>query len=422
MVTNSRSSSRTRRKTTDTTTSTEWWNQRGMKLSPTIPLTLILAGCIRITLSLFLTSTMVPIIQPTLLNKMFFVVLDILFLLFVVHVDGWVYDTRIFALDNLLCLLVHTQLSTFPWNDWLINEKPTAPRMQNQLATFRSRSNMISNMSFAVVTHEDTGWLTLKTINVGNCNIFVLRPKDVDKKTVLPCLLYMHGGGHVIGTAKSVVDRFSKYQLNCPWWVSRDRDFVIISVEYRLAPEHPFPAAADDCTDAFDYVYNNAKRLSIDQNKIILMGISAGGNLAAVVAHHAESRCKATVLLIPEVKRNTTLDMSFMLNGRVPSLPFEMILWFRKLYCEDAEEAKDPKCSPISYSNDHFKRLSPMIVATCSADILRDAGIEYADKAAKNLVSVDRLMFRGSHSFGLWCDTDSQRELWAKVETLIFED
>src|SRR5204863_8163295 len=105
----------------------------------------------------------------------------------------------------------------------------------------------------------------------------IYTPKRVRKTNGLaPCLVFLHGGGFVIGNLDS-------HDVVCRK-LAHEGELIVISVDYRLAPEHPFPAAPEDCITATKWVAANAKPLGVDATRIIVGGDSAGGNLAAVTA------------------------------------------------------------------------------------------------------------------------------------------
>ena len=401
--------------------------EKGYQLSPSIPLSMILAALIRITLSLFVT-TMVPVLLPTLFNKLYMVVLDLALLLFIIQIDGYRYETRIFFIDNLLCLFLHFMQGK------LYHPQDKSVLAQTSLARVRSLVANRSISKFNAATKEDDeeakpgeGYLSLETINIGNCDIYVLRPKNCAKTTLLPVILYMHGGGHVIGTGKDATNMFSSSvgSLGCDWLEKQKHNFIICSVEYRLAPEHPYPAAANDCIEALNYICQHSTQLGIDSSNISVMGLSAGGNLACVVSHHAAAKnisLKSTIALIPEVKINcaNATDWSFLEYGRLSCLSFETMIWFWQCYCPDPVLAQEPNASPINNTNENFAKLSKLIIVTNNCDPLRDSGIEYAKKTKENGGEVTHLMYRGSHTFGLICDTEMQTVLWNELEDTIF--
>ena len=111
--------------------------------------------------------------------------------------------------------------------------------------------------------------------------------------TAAPLLIYYHGGGWVIGDLNTHDDICRK--------LARDAHCSVIAVDYRLAPEHPAPAALDDCIVATQWIFANAKSLGIDAARIAIGGDSAGGNLAALVAMHADVKPVFQLLVYPAV-------------------------------------------------------------------------------------------------------------------------
>ncbi len=187
-----------------------------------------------------------------------------------------------------------------------------------------------------------------------------------------PATVYFHGGGFVIGSIVSH-DRFCRL-------LTARAGATVISVDYRLAPEHPFPTAVDDAAAAFEWVHANAASLGVDPARIAVAGDSAGGNLAAVVAQEMRRRggpMPAFQLLIyPGTDMNRTFDSHRTLGGDY-FLTTSMIDWFLANYLTAVEQQRDPRASPIVTAE--LAGLPPAHVATAGFDPLRDEGDAYAD-------------------------------------------
>ncbi len=184
-------------------------------------------------------------------------------------------------------------------------------------------------------------------------------------------LVYYHGGGHVIGTLDT-------HDSACRFLAS-EAGVGVLSIDYRLAPEHPFPAAADDSVAALAWAFEHAERLGFDPRRIAVGGDSAGGNLAAVAALAAkagEAPMPAFQLLIYPVTDYSVKRPSYELFGEGFLLTAAEMDWFRDHYLPDAEAAKDWRASPL-LAPDH-SGLPPAYVLTAGFDPLRDEGEEYA--------------------------------------------
>ena len=201
----------------------------------------------------------------------------------------------------------------------------------------------------------------------------------------LPVHVYYHGGGWVLG------------DLDSHDWVCRRianaAQCAVVSVDYRMAPEHVFPAAYDDSLAALKWTVENAAKLRIDPTRVSVGGDSAGGNLAAAVAIAARDgqapKIKAQILVYPAVD----LSMSGDYYGRFTKdllLTDDTMRWFIDLYVPKAEQRKDWRASPLLAAS--HKGLSPALVVLAGFDPLCAEGEVYAErlKAAGVPVTVTR--------------------------------
>ena len=196
-----------------------------------------------------------------------------------------------------------------------------------------------------------------------------------------PVHVHFHGGGWVIGDLDTHdgVCRELANQSGC----------VVISVDYRLAPEHPFPAAFNDCVAAFEWAVDQADALGIDPRKIAVGGDSAGGGLAAVVAlnqRQAQAAAPATTspcfqLLVYPVTDKRCVSPSHATNGQGYLLTTESMHYFRQHYVPNPADWLDWRVSPLLADN--HADLPPALVLTAGYDPLRDEGRQYADALSK---------------------------------------
>jgi acetyl esterase len=199
---------------------------------------------------------------------------------------------------------------------------------------------------------------------------------------VLPALVFFHGGGWTIGDLDThdVLCRQLAVGARC----------AVFSVDYRLAPEHPFPAAVEDCFFATDFIHRNANTLKIDPARIAVGGDSAGGNLAAVVALMARDTGGAPLvyqLLIYPATDQRCEFRSHERNGEGYLLTREGIRFFRGGYLPNPGDRTDWRASPLLAGS--HARLPAAFVLTAGYDPLVDEGRAYAERLAAAGVQVD---------------------------------
>ena len=227
----------------------------------------------------------------------------------------------------------------------------------------------------------------------------IYRPNGAKKNP--PALIYFHGGGWVVGGLDS-------HDGICRWLCARS-GCVLISTDYRMAPEHKFPAAVEDCLATTKWVVSNAAGLGIDVTRVAVGGDSAGGNLAAVVAqlaHQSGGPAIAYQLLIYPATDMTMSEPSHQELAQGYRLTKPLMEWFIDHYLNNDAERTDPKASPML--NDVSNGLPPALVITAGFDPLRDEGIGYADKLAAAGVKTTHICYDGMiHGFfgmGGWLD------------------
>src|SRR5438067_11676117 len=169
-----------------------------------------------------------------------------------------------------------------------------------------------------------------------------LRIYTPEGRGVLPVLVYFHGGGWVIGT-------FETHDGVCRH-LAKQSQAVVVSVDYRLAPEHKLPAAAEDCYAATCWVADNAAALHADAKRLAVGGDSAGGNLAAVVSLMARDRGKPKIafqLLVYPVTDHGYDTASYRENAEGYLLTKESMVWFWNHYLGRADDGANPYASPL---------------------------------------------------------------------------
>jgi acetyl esterase len=198
----------------------------------------------------------------------------------------------------------------------------------------------------------------------GEIPVRVYRPK---RGATLPALVYFHGGGWVIGSVET-------HDGSCRDLANRI-GCVVVSVGYRLAPEHPYPAAAEDCYAATKWVSENAAELGVDPARIGIGGDSAGGNLAAAVALMARDRGGPALrhqLLVYPVTDADFSRASYRENAAGYLLTTKAMEWFWGHYVPDPAQRQDAYAAPLRAAD--LSGLPPAFVLTAEYDPLRDEG------------------------------------------------
>jgi acetyl esterase len=191
-----------------------------------------------------------------------------------------------------------------------------------------------------------------------------------------PVLVYYHGGGWALGS-------IATYDSICRK-LARDIPALVVSVDYRLAPEHPFPAAVQDAHLALEWVARNADELGGDARRLAVGGDSAGGNLATIVAMRARKDNGPPVslqaLFYPSTDISRTDYPSYRQYGQGYWLTTKAVEKFRSFYLPDPRDWSRPEASPLLASDEDLRRLPPTLVMTAGCDPLRDEGQAYADR------------------------------------------
>ncbi|WP_181193735.1 alpha/beta hydrolase [Pontibacter ummariensis] len=213
---------------------------------------------------------------------------------------------------------------------------------------------------------QNTGFTAQEGHEIG---LRVFRPFETDR--LLPVWVYFHGGGFTLGSYDAR-DNFCKK-------IAEQSSCLVVSVQYRLAPEHPFPQGLHDCYEATAWLAENASALGGDGSRLAVGGESAGGNFAAAVSLMARDQGG------PKILHQTLLYPALDCSGSLPSrdeedtnylLTQDMLTQFGNAYLPAGQDRKDPYCSPIfaSLSPD----LPPALLITAEHDPLRDDGNLYA--------------------------------------------
>lgn len=233
----------------------------------------------------------------------------------------------------------------------------------------------------------------------------------------LPIILYFHGGGWCIGSSQIYASLLAQ--------IASLSELPLLSIDYRLAPEYPFPAAWEDCWAAFEWLSSHAAEHHGNPKRIILMGDSAGGTLAAVVAQQALEKGVApqpfAQVLIYPVTDFTQSFPSMDLERNVTMGSKEDLKWLYDQVAGEKTSRRDPRLSPLWGSS--IQGLPPTLILTAEYDLLRDEAEAYGQRLLEEGVSVQMKRYPGMiHGFfplgGL---LKSSREAMAEVVHFIKE-
>lgn len=227
----------------------------------------------------------------------------------------------------------------------------------------------------------------------GPVDVIPVRVYTPQSEAPLPVIVYYHGGGWVVG-GLDAADVLCRQLAN-------GANSMVVSVDYRLAPEHPFPAPVEDAYAAAAWVAQNAVALGADPNRIAVGGDSAGGNLAAVVAMMARDRGAPFIkfqLLVNPVTHYAFDTDSYRDNGEGFGLTADTMRWFWGHYLANEQDGRHPYASPILAAD--LSGLPPTLMLTAEFDPLRDEGEAYAEKLRAAGVPVEMKRYEGMvHGF-----------------------
>jgi acetyl esterase len=226
-------------------------------------------------------------------------------------------------------------------------------------------------------------------------------------------IVYYHGGGHVIGS----LDSHDLVARN----LCGGAEVVVVSVDYRMGPEHRFPAAVEDSFAALEWVHTNAANIGADPGRLGVHGDSAGANLAAVVAILARDkggpklRLQSLVYPVADFRMGSESYTKYATGCGV--LTADAMRWFRGHYLRTADDAQDWRASPLLAPD--LKGVAPAIVIAAECDVLHDEGLEYGERLKAAGVPIERHEYAGMiHAFfGMMPAVDdamnAQRTVWA---------
>jgi acetyl esterase len=242
----------------------------------------------------------------------------------------------------------------------------------------------------------------------GSVPVRVYAPAGADRAP-LPGILYLHGGGFSVGDLDS--------EHNGAARIAAEVEAVVVSVDYRLAPEHPFPAGLDDCYAALVWVADHVDVLGVDPQRVAVRGASAGGGLAAALALLARDRggpaLRFQALAIPELDdRLETPSMAEFVDTPMWTRARAENSWRQYLGTEPGAPDVSPYAAPARAED--LSRLPAAYISVCEFDPLRDEGITYAQRLVQAGVHTELHLypgtFHGSTQFG---EVDVSRRMQA---------
>ena len=277
----------------------------------------------------------------------------------------------------------------------LMVEKGVPP--VNTLTPVQARESYRSRRAFTQPDAPEVYQVADQVIESNGVNVpvRVYHPHTAQTQKSLPALVYIHGGGWTIGDLDT-------HDVLCRS-LCLQAGVVVVSVDYRMGPEHKFPAAYDDTVAAFNWTVANASALGVDAKRIAIGGDSAGGNLSAAACIGLRDQKGLSVqpafqLLIYPATIMWQDTPSYHANGQGYMLTKDSIAYYTDNYLRNRDDAKDWRASP-QWAITHAG-LPPAFVMTAGFDPLRDEGLMYADALSKAGVSCQYICFeRQIHGF-----------------------
>lgn len=303
-----------------------------------------------------------------------------------------------------------------PSDEWLAIEK-TLPALtfdtnidpvvlKNAVNKEREERNA-AGMPF-LAPHVHTADYTVPTRDGATIEARTYRSVKKDKSEKLPVYIYFHGGGFIFGSIASEDFVCAQTAINT--------GVLVVNVNYRHTPEHVFPTAWNDSQDAFVWVHKNIEELGGDPSKVLVGGVSAGGQLAASLTlekHLGKSEAikslpdlAGQILIIPCLASPYTYDdgpgkkiapgkSSYIENKDAPILPMKTVEFFTGLLKTPKAELKDTKVNMVNATEDEVRGLPPTVFGIAGLDPLRDEALLYAKTLAEANVPTEIRLFKG---------------------------
>lgn len=230
--------------------------------------------------------------------------------------------------------------------------------------------------------------VNVKTIEVGP-NLCLFRPKHTSNERRLPLLVYLHGGGWTFGSINSCT-RFCDA-------LAATGETMVLAVDYRLAPEHPYPYGLQDCAAAFRFATEHAEEWGADTGRISIGGDSSGGNLALATALYldakGENMPRSLLLFYPVVKAYDDRSESWQKYGAGYGLDTTLMKAFNKAYLHSGAIHDTDFVSMADAGDDVLAGLPPVLLVAAGKDILCDQGREFSERLDGIGIDIHRIEF-----------------------------
>ncbi|KAF9447994.1 hypothetical protein P691DRAFT_730483 [Macrolepiota fuliginosa MF-IS2] len=228
--------------------------------------------------------------------------------------------------------------------------------------------------------------------SLSKTNVRVFTPKGERPNEGWPVFIWFHGGGWTLGNIASDTSFITRLvnAANC----------VVVSVDYRLAPENPYPAAVEDAIEALEWVVKKGPgEIHIDTKRIAVGGSSSGGNLAAVLSLKAAERAIPLVfqlLIVPVTDNTASVKDLWFENQHAPWLTPVRMTWFKGNYLPREQDWTKWDASPTFAPTDLLRQVPKAWIGVCEMDILKEEGILYGEKLKKEGIEVEVEVYPGA--------------------------
>ena len=220
--------------------------------------------------------------------------------------------------------------------------------------------------------------------------ILVLESENRNRSKLVPGILWIHGGGYALGSPERILYLMPKVIL-------KERESVIVSPEYRLSVEKPYPAALEDCYQTLVWMKDHAKELGIRDDQIFVGGESAGGGLAIALCLYARDKAEVNVAfqmpMYPMIDDRLTTDSMKDNNAPIWNVKQNIAAW--NLYLEGVDRENVPQYAAPARETD-YRNLPPAVTFIGGVDAFRDETLEYVEHLKQAGIPVDFKLFKGS--------------------------
>jgi acetyl esterase len=275
-----------------------------------------------------------------------------------------------------------------------LGRKPV--ELQTPAEARAERADMVEQFvpmpEYAGVRVEDRAILTADSAGGREIAVRIYRPAADDGP--LPVVVFFHGGGWVVCTLETH-DPYCRA-------LATEAGVIVVSVDYRLAPEHKFPAGLEDCVAATEWVLAHAGELGVSGLRVFVAGDSAGGTMAAVVALLLRDKgvtgLAGQILIYPVTAHYDPPTASYLEMAEGYGLTRKGMMWFWDQYLKDKSDAEDFRAAPLRAAS--LRGLPRAFVVTAEYDVLRDEGQAYAKRLEEAGVEVTHVFVPGmNHGF-----------------------